>query len=239
MLENLHETIADLSSQFEAEQLKLADLCQSASLTRAQFGDKLANDVTNELARLGMSKAEFKVACDTNETEHGFFVPLDGKKLAVTAKGFDVVEFVIRSNPGEPLRPLVNVASGGEISRIMLALKTLLAESDNVPVLIFDEIDAGISGRIAQAVGVSLRHLADSHQVICITHLPQIASMAHHHYLVEKSVDKDRTKTRIQRLSEDERRQQIAQLLGGETVTEAHLKSAEDLIQEAEKLVKK
>lgn len=238
MLENLHEALADLHKQFESEQLKLADLCQSASLRRSEFGDKLAKDVTSELARLGMAKAEFTVACDVKETDNGYTVPVNGKKLAVTAKGIDQVEFVIRSNPGEPFRPLVNIASGGEISRIMLALKSLLAESDNVPVLIFDEIDAGISGRIAQAVGVSLRKLAKSHQVICITHLPQIASMAQFHYLVEKNVEDDRTRTRIHRLDDQQRQEQIAQLFGGETVTETHLKSAADLIDEAEKLAK-
>jgi DNA repair protein RecN (Recombination protein N) len=238
LLENLQDAIADLSHQFESEQLKLADLCQSASSQRAEFGAKLAQDVTSELARLGMNKAEFQVACDVKETDRGTSVPLNGKTLAVTAKGIDHVEFLIRSNPGEPFKPLVNVASGGEISRVMLALKSLLAESDNVPVLIFDEIDAGISGRIAQAVGVSLRKLANSHQVICITHLPQIASMAQHHYLVEKNVQADRTQTRIRGLDDRERLEQIAQLFGGETVTDAHLKSAADLIAEAEKLVK-
>ncbi len=237
LLENLHSAIADLVNQFEAEQLKLADLCQTASHQRIASGERLATDVTNELARLGMTKAEFTVACDVKETDHGYTVPVNGKKVAVTAKGIDHVEFVIRSNPGEPYRPLVNVASGGEISRIMLALKSLLAESDNVPVLIFDEIDAGISGRIAQAVGVSLRKLANSHQVICITHLPQIASMAQHHYLVEKSVEADHTQTRIQQLDDSERQEQIARLFGGETVTDAHLKSAADLIAEAEKLL--
>ncbi len=239
LLENLQDAIADLSTQFEAEQLKLADLCQTASTKRIEYGGKLADDVTNELARLGMSKAEFKVACDVKETDHGYTVPLDGKKLAVTAKGIDQVEFLIRSNPGEAFKPLVNVASGGEISRVMLALKSLLAETDNVPVLIFDEIDAGISGRIAQAVGVSLRKLANSHQVICITHLPQIASMAQYHYLVEKSVLANRTQTHIQRLQDSEHLEHIARLFGGETVTDAHLKSAADLITEAEKLIEK
>ena len=118
----------------------------------------------------------------------------------------------------------------------MLALKSLLADSDRVPVLIFDEIDIGISGRIAQAVGQSMRRLAGSHQVICITHLPQIASMAHHHYLVEKSVNDGQTRTQVRRLDDRERTEQVARLFGGETVTETHLASARELISEAQSL---
>ena len=145
------------------------------------------------------------------------------------------MEFLITVNPGEPQKPLAAVASGGEISRIMLAIKSLLADIDRVPVLIFDEIDIGISGRVAQDVGRKLRQLSQSHQVMCITHLPQIASMAQHHFLVEKKGDEKETRTLIRKLSGEERTEQIARLFGGQTVSEAHLLSASELMQEAER----
>ncbi|MBN1466396.1 DNA repair protein RecN [candidate division KSB1 bacterium] len=238
LLENLQESIADLHAQLERERDVLADLCQRASAIRQKSGIDLAEKVTAELAHLGMAKAEFRIANEIRETEQELYVRIDGKNVAATAKGIDHVEFIIRSNPGEDFKAMVNIASGGEISRIMLALKTLLVEADNVPVLIFDEIDAGISGRIAQAVGVSLKRLAASHQIISITHLPQIASMANDHYLVEKVADEQRTQVRIKKLTASERQEQIAQLVGGEKVTEAHLKSAADLIQQAAQLSK-
>lgn len=239
LLENLQESISELQSQRETERARLAALCLSASQKRAQSGLLLAEKVSKELAQLGMQRAEFKVICSANETEKDSYIVVDGKKIAVGLKGIDVIEFVLRSNPGETFRPMVKIASGGEISRIMLALKTLLAESDNVPVLIFDEIDAGISGRIAQTVGAGLRNLAQSRQIICITHLPQIASMAHHHYLVEKVADDQRTRTLIKKLNENERLEQIARLFGGEEVTQAHLKSAAELLQESARVAEK
>jgi len=124
------------------------------------------------------------------------------------------------------------VASGGEISRIMLALKTILAKSDRLPILVFDEIDTGISGAIANRVGESMRDLASYHQIIAITHLPQIAALADLHFIVEKVVEGERTKTRIQRLSEDERTQEVATLMSGKAVTDAALKSAREMMAE-------
>ncbi|MBN1479206.1 DNA repair protein RecN [candidate division KSB1 bacterium] len=239
LLENLQESISELRSQRETERARLTAFCLSASQKREQSGCQLTKNVTEELAHLGMTRAEFKVINSHSETEKMSYIIVDGKKIAVGPKGIDVVEFVIRSNPGETFKPMVKVASGGEISRIMLALKTLLVESDNVPVLVFDEIDAGISGRIAQSVGASLRNLAQSHQIICITHLPQIASMAHHHYLVEKVADEQRTRTLIKKLHDSERLEQIARLFGGEKVTQAHLKSAAELMQESAQVAEK
>jgi DNA repair protein RecN (Recombination protein N) len=236
LLENLQEAIENAQVRIEDTRLLLGKLSESASLNRRTSAMALSEQVTKELAVLGMPKAEFKVSQANKTTENATFVTVDGQMLKVGAKGFDDIEFVIRANPGEELKPLMSVASGGEISRVMLALKTLLAESDQVPVLVFDEIDAGISGRVAQAIGLSLRKLATGRQIISITHLPQIASMAHNHFLVEKQVDGDQTKTSIRRLSAVERQEQIARLFGGETVTQAHLDSAQDLIHEAEKL---
>ena len=148
-----------------------------------------------------------------------------------TSKGIDVVEFFISTNVGEDVKPLAKVASGGEISRMMLALKSSLAASDKVPLLIFDEIDVGVSGRIGQAVGMSLKKLAALHQIITITHLPQIAGLADTHFAVEKVEDGKLTTTRLRRLDVEERVREVAKLMSGEKVTEAGLKSAKELMR--------
>jgi len=235
-LQNVKERIDELENQLDEKRCRLADLCLHVSKERQTHATALGDQVTQKLSRLGMEKAQFKVVNQIKTTESYTFITHEGKNIDVGPKGIDRIEFQIRTNPGEPFKPLVNIASGGEISRVMLAFKSLLAESDKVPVLIFDEIDSGVSGRIAQAVGATLRTLSKSHQLICVTHLPQIASMAHHHFLVRKTFDKEHTQTELLKLYDEERREQIARLLGGEKVTEAHLMSAEDLIREAQEL---
>ena len=151
-----------------------------------------------------------------------------------TPGGFDEAEFKISTNPGEPVRPLGMVASGGELSRIMLAIKTVLADSDDIPSLIFDEIDTGISGRTAQKVSEQLALISRSHQVICITHLPQIAAMADRHYEIAKSADGGKTRTRIRRLDGEEMVTELARLLGGAQITEAVLENAREMKKLAE-----
>ena len=146
-----------------------------------------------------------------------------------TANGFDDAEFLISTNPGEPPRPLGAVASGGELSRIMLAIKAVLAETDDIPTLIFDEIDTGISGRTAQMVSEKLSLIAGSHQVICITHLPQIAAMADSHYEIRKTAKENRTVTQIKRLSEEQMTDELARLLGGAEITEAVRQNAREM----------
>ncbi len=237
LIENLDDAVQERRDAIEATRNILADIVQTVSRQRQQIASELDEKISAELARLGMTKARFQVRIQQRPAaENSEFVILDGEKWQVGQKGIDSVEFLVAANPGEPLKPLPQVASGGEISRIMLALKSLLAEADRVPVLIFDEIDAGISGRVAQAVGVSMRKLASTHQILAITHLPQIASMAHQHFAVEKQSDADSTTTRLRQLNTEERYEHIAGLFGGETVTDAHLASARQLIQEAESL---
>ncbi|RMH59294.1 MAG: DNA repair protein RecN, partial [Bacteroidetes bacterium] len=163
------------------------------------------------------------------------WIPLDvpgqlPRRYAAYAHGMDRVEFFLTTNVGEAPRPLARVASGGEVSRIMLALKTILAKSDRLPILVFDEIDVGISGAIARQVGQRLRDLASYHQIIAITHLPQIAALGDEHFVVEKHVDEGRTKTQIRRLAEHERAAQVARLIGGAEVTDAVLESARELM---------
>ena len=143
-----------------------------------------------------------------------------------TAGGYDEVQFIISTNPGQPMRPLKDVASGGELSRIMLAIKTVLADSDDIPTLIFDEIDTGISGRTAQKVSEKLAYIAGSHQVICITHLPQIAAMADSHFEIAKSASQGSTATTIRLLGREASVQELARLLGGAKITDAVLKNA-------------
>ena len=145
--------------------------------------------------------------------------------------GVDLIEFLLSANLGEEPRPLTKVASGGEVSRIMLALKTILAKSERLPILVFDEIDTGVSGAIARRAGESMHRLAQYHQIIAITHLPQIASLGDTHFVVEKAVEGGRTKTHIRRLDEAERAEQIALLLSGDAVSEATPQSARELIE--------
>ncbi len=191
--------------------------------------------VAEQLAFLGMPNMRFRVAIELMEDPHGLFVE-NNQHYYGDAHGVDQVEFFISPNPGEDFKPLAKIASGGEISRIMLALKTILAEIDEIPSLIFDEIDAGVSGRIAQAVGRSIANLAKSHQILCITHLPQIASQGDAHFSVEKYVQNGRTFTRINPLSENQRVEAVAKLIAGETLSDTVLDSARQLIAEGRDL---
>jgi len=183
----------------------------------AEFFEK---QLMEELAALGMEKTTFQVD----------FKPAGTEPHPFTAKGIDKIEFLIAPNPGEPPKPLTKIASGGEISRIMLALKTLLGEVDRIPTMVFDEIDTGIGGKIAEIVGKKLHHIASAHQVVCITHLPQIASKGATHFHVEKHAEHDYTAVSVRRLSPQERLEEIARLLGGETITPITLQHAKEML---------
>jgi len=175
--------------------------------------------VKTELVALKMEQAIFQVMVSLDESPEG-----------LGSAGRDRVEFLLSSDPGEPTRPLGRVASGGELSRIMLALKTVLAEMDQVPVLVFDEIDTGVGGAVAAAMGTRLRKLGSFHQVFCITHLPQVASQAEHHLLVEKGLDSQRTSTSVRALKGIERKEEIARMLSGSTITRKVRETAAELI---------
>ena len=158
---------------------------------------------------------------------------IKGKKYRLFPNGIDEVEFLISLNPGEEIKPLVKVASGGEISRIMLAIKNILSEVDRIPVMVFDEIDAGISGKIAQDVGRKLNQMSSGKQLICITHLPQIAGYSVLHYSVGKKVKDNKTETYIKQLQGKDKTEEIAKLISGDKVTEASLNAARELIKDA------
>ena len=234
-IENLEKSISEQQKQIDEQRKKLSQLCISLSEQRKETANNLAKEVLERLSQLGMKNARFKVNIDWLPDEKGAVV-IDNTYFKTTERGIDQVEFYIAANPGEDLKPLARVASGGEISRIMLALKSSLAQVDRIPVLIFDEIDLGVSGRIAQSVGLALKRLSRTHQIICITHLPQIASMGDQHFVVEKISGQDSTRTQIRQLTSKERASEIAKLLGGEFVSETHVQAARELIEEAKKL---
>ncbi len=235
LVENLQDTLTALQKALQEEREHLSAANASVALRRKEAAHVFAERVEQSLTLLGMPKARFQVQQTVTPAHEEPWISFEGQQVRVGPRGADHLEFLLAANPGQDIKPLADVASGGEISRVMLALKTILADADEVPVLIFDEIDIGISGRIAQAVGRSLRELAQRHQVICITHLPQIASMADHHFLVEKGGDDYSTRTTIRSLNRDERIHQVASLIGGDVVTETHLQSASELIAEAER----
>jgi len=224
-MERSTEEIERLKSQIEESKFGLTEKAQELSKKRKTAARELEKKVEAELGHLGMKKTVFSVSV----TQEQGFDTLNGLKVGPT--GADSVEFLISPNPGEEPKSLARIASGGELSRIMLALKTILAEGDSIPTLVFDEVDAGIGGAVAEEVGKKLKRVAAKRQVFCITHLPQIACMAGSHYGVSKSVKKDRTSTEVRLLDEKERVDEIARMLGGKTITEATLKHAEEMIE--------
>jgi len=228
-LDNIDEEDAKLKVQLEDEIQKFSKLCFELSSIREALSKELEKSTLGVLRELGLPNSEFSIQIDQTKNEKGF-VRFKGITYAASKNGIDNVEFFISTNPGESPKPLAKIASGGEVSRIMLSLKSVLADADQIPVLVFDEIDTGISGRIARVVGSQLKKVSDKHQVICITHLPQIASMGNSHYCVEKTVVDNRSQTHIRLLSENERISEIAKLLGGEETTESTLQSARELL---------
>jgi len=204
-----------MESQLKKKEEGLLNAATQLSEKRKKTAEDIGIAVEKILKELAFEKAEFRV---------------DIKPAPLSSSGADTVEFLFSANPGESLKPLSRVASGGELSRIMLALKSILADVDRIPVLIFDEIDAGIGGRTAESIGMKLKKLAKTHQVICITHLPQIASTANFHIMTEKYQKKDRVHVKIKELSSDERKAEIARMLSGK-ITDVSLKHAGELLE--------
>ncbi len=210
----------------------LAVICEKLSETRHKKAAELGSRIEEELKDLGIGKGRFLVDVKETETEDttGLFVKIKGKNFRPSATGINIVEFMISLNPGEDLKPLVKVASGGEISRIMLSIKNILSAVDIIPCMVFDEIDTGISGKIAQVVGKKLKEISVKKQLLCITHLPQIAAYSDTHYSVEKAVKDGKTETQIIKLDGQNKLREVAKLLSGETVTQASLEAARELI---------
>ena len=193
-----------------------------------------ANSVSTILQHIGMKNAQFRVNHAFIEDSSSPF-EIEGKKVKPETNGFDQITFEVSTNAGENYYPLHKIASGGEISRIMLAIKSVLAETDQIPVLIFDEIDSGISGKVAQIVGRNLSELAKYHQIICVTHLPQIAAFAGSHYKVSKKAMEHRTLVEISQLDSEQQITEIAHLLGGIDLSNHAMQNARHLISESKK----
>lgn len=232
LADNFSDAISKIQSEIKALQKSAGEAAEKISLSRKKSAAKIESEVIKSLNQLGISDSSFKVKISKTEADKDSvdFILFNNKKYSYSDTGFDEVEFYISTNIGEDVKPLTKVASGGEVSRIMLSLKTILAKSDKLPVLIFDEIDTGVSGRIAQKVGAALRDLASFHQIIAITHLPQIAGMANFHYSVEKKQIDDRTVSSIRQLDENERINEVAKLVSGEVLTKESIESAKQLI---------
>lgn len=213
VLNDYDEYLNKLSVNLKEKEKQLEKLCAEVSEIRKRESGKLADAVAAALADLNFLDVSFSM--DFRQTDY-------------TANGTDEVEFLISTNPGEPLKPLAKIASGGELSRIALAMKTVMA-ADSIGTLIFDEIDSGISGRTAQMVSEKMHLLAKDHQIISITHLPQIAAMADAHFLIEKSVEKQSTVSRIHLLDEEESVRELARMLGGVEITDTVLMSAREM----------
>src|SRR5574341_58958 len=224
-IERSGEEMERLRKEIAALRTSLTKAAQDLAKKRKAAASDLEKKVETELGHLGMKKSKFVVKITQEPGDD----TTDGLKLG--PRGVDRIEFLISPNPGEEPKPLAKTASGGELSRIMLALKTILASGDTIPTLVFDEVDAGIGGAVAEEVGKKLKRVAEKRQVFCITHLPQIASMAASHYGVAKSVKKDRTSTEVRLLGGQERVDEIARMLGGKTITEATLKHAGEMIE--------
>ncbi len=199
------------------------ELAARLSGKRGEAAKDFQDQVGRELATLMMKRTQFEVVVERRSDEQG------------GSTGEDRIVFRLSANPGEPVRPLSQVASGGELSRVMLALKSVLAGTDRVPILIFDEVDSGVGGAVAEVMGKRLRALGSHHQVFCVTHLPQVASQAHQHCLVDKQVRQKRTLTQVHELRPDEREAEIARMLGGLTVTKNVRAAAAEMIGSAQK----
>jgi DNA repair protein RecN (Recombination protein N) len=229
------ETITHASeriAELEVEEKKLLDQLaqqgQALSDKRRKAADTMGKAIETQLADLSMTGARFNVDFQMKPNPQGVTLK-DGRQVAFDVSGLDQVEFLVAPNPGEGLKPLVKIASGGETSRLMLALKNVLADADTISTLVFDEIDQGIGGRVGLVVGKKLWQLSRDHQVLCITHLPQLAAYGNQHFRVAKQVADGRTYTQVEALQGENRRKELALMLGG--ITEGTLRSADEILQ--------
>jgi len=229
-LSNFQENIKNIQKCINSHQIVLAKNSVALADKREKTASVFKKNVEKELCDLGMKDVKLEVQFNY-EKDDSSFVAYRKKKVKINSTGIGVIEFLFSPNPGEDLKPLVKVASGGELSRLMLALKSNLNKQDIIPVMVFDEVDTGIGGKIAEVVGNKLKKIATEKQVFCITHLPQIAGKAGSHFMVFKTVKDKRTHSSIRQLSEQERVEEIARMSSGEKITETTLKHAREMIQ--------
>ncbi len=234
---NLSEDIAATEKKLFELHGKLTELTHKLSRDRKKTAKTLAQKVEKELTSLKMPHTKFEISFRTVPADEDADPYLTIEEQTVFETGIDQATFRIAPNVGEPLKPLSSIVSGGELSRVVLALKAILAETEAVETVVFDEVDAGIGGSVAEVVGKKLSSLARHHQVICITHLPQIAKFGDHHFRISKRVSDGRTSTTIKRLSETERVKEIARMLGGEKITQATLDHAHEMLDNRNQVI--
>jgi len=229
-VENISDKINATEAKLSELHSQLAKLALKLSEKRDHTAIKLAKKLEMELTTLKMSQTQFQVFLRTISAgdKADPYLTIDGK--AIDETGIDCASFMIAPNVGEDLKPLAGIASGGELSRVVLALKAILAETESVETVVFDEVDAGIGGGVAEVVGKKLSFLARHHQVICITHLPQIAKFGDHHFKISKHVEQGRTITNIDPLGNEERIKEIARMLGGVEITRATIDHAREML---------
>jgi len=235
LAENFDDEIRKLKDEIHHHKSIVKDKAQKLSRKRQQSAAVLEKHVVNMLIELGVPHSEFKVVfsqvIENSADDYSLTITTNQDKVKLFENGWDIVEFYISTNKGESPKPLALTASGGEISRVMLAIKSIAADSENLPMLVFDEIDSGISGRIAQKVGIAMKKLAGKHQIISITHLPQICALADKNIHVEKHEINGRTIINAHSLTKDEKLKETARLISGENITDASLKSARELMK--------
>jgi DNA repair protein RecN (Recombination protein N) len=227
------ERIEQLESEIKQLKMDMGELADEITCERVKAADMLEESVQKELTDLEMAGVEFRVDINRELDDEGLPLP-DGNWYRYSTTGIDDVEFMASTNPGEAMKPLAKIASTGEISRFMLALKCALAEADTIPVLVFDEIDIGVGGRSGEVIGRKLWNLSRTHQVTCVTHLPQIAVFADSHFSVTKASAGDRTVSNIRSLSDEERLNELAEMVSGPDITESALSTARELLQRAD-----
>jgi DNA repair protein RecN (Recombination protein N) len=227
------ERSAQLKESAASLRQEMGQMAHRLSGERSQAAQRLMAEVKKELDDLGMSQVEFQVSISQEPAEDGIPLP-DGRSYAFANEGIDGVEFMVSTNPGEPLKPLAKIASTGELSRFTLALKGALSEADHIPVLIFDEIDIGIGGRSGEIIGRKLSSLSRNHQVVCVTHLPQIAAFADAHFNVHKEVSGSRTLSLLEPLEDEARLKELAVMISGRHYSQTSLDNARELRHKAE-----
>jgi DNA repair protein RecN (Recombination protein N) len=222
------DKVEKLKEEINSLENKISNISHNLSLNRRKIAEDLEKMVVRELEDLNMKRCQFKVSINHYEDNEG--IEIDSKKYKIGPKGIDDIEFIISPNVGERMRPLVRIISGGEVSRIMLALKSILSEVDQVPTLIFDEIDSGVGARLGEVIAQKLKNLSESRQIICVTHLPQIACRAKRHFYIEKYVLNDQTGICLKEMKGEEQIQEIARMLDGNQVSEITIQHAQKML---------
>ncbi|MBT7180309.1 MAG: DNA repair protein RecN [Nitrospina sp.] len=224
------ENMKALEEELRQKEKVLSKLAIRLAEKRESAAKSFTASVEKELKELSMGNVQFGVRFDYPSDPDGFIL-FRKEKMKASATGLGTLEFMFSPNPGEELRPLVKIASGGEVSRVMLALKSILNDQDTIPVMIFDEVDTGIGGGVAEKVGLKLQKVASTKQVLCITHLPQIAGLASSHFRIEKQIKSKRTHSTIHQLEHEERVEELARMSSGETITDASLEHAREMLK--------